>query len=81
MKEGKMEILRQAVKRDRGALVLVRSLKPTINWNTKSKSVTLKTESRKEGNSTYEYLIHLSVGDIQEIIGTLTNELLAVLGR
>ena len=75
-----MEILRQAVKRDRGALVLGRSLKPTINWNTKSKSLALKTQRIREGQSTYEYVVHLSVSDIQEIIGTVTKELLTVLG-
>ena len=51
-----MEILRQAVKRDRSALVLVRSLKPTINWNTKAKSLALKTQRIREGQSTYEFL-------------------------
>ena len=66
-----MEILKQSVRRDRGAAVLVPIETPTINWNTKSKSVTLKSARIKEGNSTYEYLVHLSAGDIQEIIGTV----------
>ena len=72
-----MEILRQSAIRDTGAKVLVKTT-PRINWNTKSKSLALKTKPIREGESTYEYVVHLSVNDIQEIIGTLTNELLRV---
>lgn len=73
-----MEILKQSVVRDTGAKVLVNDMSPGINWNTKSKSLALKTKLVREDQSTYEYVVHLSVNDIQEIVGTLTKELLKV---
>jgi len=73
-----MEILRQSVIRNTGARVLVKEVPPRINWDTKSKTIALKTNPVLDGDSTYEYVVHLGINDIQEIIGTLTNELARV---
>ena len=65
-----MEILRQSAIRNTGAKVLVKSMPPTINWNRKSKLLGLKTKPIRDGESTYEYVVHLSLNDIQEMVGT-----------
>jgi len=69
-----MQTRKQSVKRDRGALVIVPSRSPKIRWDKKPKSVTLLAAPVREGRSTYEYEVWLSIGDIQEIIGSLADK-------
>ena len=69
-----MQIRKQSVKRDRGALVIVPSKTLKMRWDKNSKSVTLLSAPVREGRSTYEYEVWLSIGDIQEIIGALAEK-------
>lgn len=67
-----MEIRKPSVKRDRGSPVIVPSTtRQKISWHKKLQSVTLIAMGLREGGSTYDYEVYLSIGDIQQIMESL----------
>jgi hypothetical protein len=69
---------KQSVIRDRKSKVIVPSQNPTIRWDKNTKRVALLSSPRREGRSRYEYEVYLSIGHIQEIIGSLADRAYAL---